>query len=207
MLALFSEIWAHVLHNSFVTNVISVCFKKSFLRRSELFSCRKSSGYCYCLKHFPSAFFRFLCCVFLFYSFSLISEEKQLTLTAGVSSAVRHYIQLKSERPLIKPYVNEVILRGQNLSLKCCQPLELLTYIERGFRSFPWVHLSPLSSLDFLWNHSQSLTDGNFAVLWSTDLVLPVWKDQKPLSMYVKSSGGWQPFKDRFCPLKITSFT
>ena len=35
-----------------------------------------------------------------------------------------------------KPYVNEVILRGQNLSFKCCQPFELLTYIERGIRSF-----------------------------------------------------------------------
>ena len=35
-----------------------------------------------------------------------------------------------------KPYVNEVILRGQNLSLKCYQSLELLMYIEKGFRSF-----------------------------------------------------------------------
>ena len=35
-----------------------------------------------------------------------------------------------------KPYVNEVILRGQNLSLKCYQPLEHLKYIEKRFKSF-----------------------------------------------------------------------
>ena len=41
------------------------------------------------------------------------------------------YIQLLS-----KPYKNEVILRGQKISLKCCQPLKLVMYIGRGFRSF-----------------------------------------------------------------------
>ena len=43
-------------------------------------------------------------------------------------------IQVKpdqTKRLLNKPYVNEVILRGQNLSLKCCQSLKLLTYIEK----------------------------------------------------------------------------
>ena len=37
---------------------------------------------------------------------------------------------------LYKNYVNEGIFRGQKLSLKCCQPLEILTYIEREVRSF-----------------------------------------------------------------------
>ena len=37
---------------------------------------------------------------------------------------------------LNKPYVNEVILRGQNLTLKCCQPLKLWTYFEKKVRSF-----------------------------------------------------------------------
>ena len=36
---------------------------------------------------------------------------------------------------LNKPQVNEFTLRGINLSLKCCQPLELFTYFERGLRS------------------------------------------------------------------------
>ena len=40
------------------------------------------------------------------------------------------------ERLLNKPYVNKVILRGQNLSLKCCKALELLANIEKGIRSF-----------------------------------------------------------------------
>ena len=40
------------------------------------------------------------------------------------------------ERLLNKLYVNEVTLRVQNLSLKCCQPLGILTYFEKGFRSF-----------------------------------------------------------------------
>ena len=39
-------------------------------------------------------------------------------------------------RLLNKPNVNEVISRGQNLSLKCCQPLELLAYFERGIIYF-----------------------------------------------------------------------
>jgi len=40
------------------------------------------------------------------------------------------------ERLLNKPHVNEVILREQSLSLNCCKPLEILEYIERGFRAF-----------------------------------------------------------------------
>ena len=40
------------------------------------------------------------------------------------------------EQLLNKPYVNEVILRGQSLFLKYLQPLELLTNIEKGVRSF-----------------------------------------------------------------------
>ena len=37
---------------------------------------------------------------------------------------------------LNKPYENEVTLREQNPPLKYCQPLELLTYFEKRFRSF-----------------------------------------------------------------------
>ena len=46
------------------------------------------------------------------------------------------YIQLKSDQTtwlLDTPNLNEVISRGKYLSLKYCQPLELLTDIERGF--------------------------------------------------------------------------
>ena len=35
-------------------------------------------------------------------------------------------------RLLNKPYENEVTFRGQNIPLKCCQPLELLMCIETG---------------------------------------------------------------------------
>ena len=35
-----------------------------------------------------------------------------------------------------KPYVNGVTLRGQNHPLECCQSLDLVTYFEKGFRSF-----------------------------------------------------------------------
>ena len=37
---------------------------------------------------------------------------------------------------LNKPYENEVTLIGQNLPLKSFQPLEGLTYFEKGGRSF-----------------------------------------------------------------------
>ena len=36
-----------------------------------------------------------------------------------------------------RPNENEVILRGQTISLRYCQPLKLLIYIARGFGSFP----------------------------------------------------------------------
>ena len=35
-----------------------------------------------------------------------------------------------------KSYENEVNLREQNISLKCCKPLELLIYFEKGFHIF-----------------------------------------------------------------------
>ena len=35
--------------------------------------------------------------------------------------------------PLLnKPYENEVTLRGHNIPLKCCQPLEILTQFLKG---------------------------------------------------------------------------
>ena len=40
------------------------------------------------------------------------------------------------KRLLNKPYKNEVTLREKNLSLKCCQSLELLIYFEKRLRSF-----------------------------------------------------------------------
>ena len=49
------------------------------------------------------------------------------------------YVQMKSDdtaQLLNKPYEKEVISREQNPFLKYNQPLELITYIERGFRSF-----------------------------------------------------------------------
>ena len=48
-------------------------------------------------------------------------------------------IQIKSDETaqlLNKPYVNEVTLRGQNICLKCYQPLEIMLYLEKGFISF-----------------------------------------------------------------------
>ena len=40
------------------------------------------------------------------------------------------------KRLLGKPQKNEVILRGQNLPLKCYQPLDCLLYFEEGAISF-----------------------------------------------------------------------
>ena len=45
---------------------------------------------------------------------------------------------------LNKPYENKVILRGQNVPTKGCQPLELLMYIERGIRSFHTGDVGPV---------------------------------------------------------------
>ena len=38
-----------------------------------------------------------------------------------------------------------MFLKGENLSLKCCHPLKILTYFKRGFRSF---HTANIGSLD-----------------------------------------------------------
>ena len=53
----------------------------------------------------------------------------------------RMYISHVSEeqiKPTICSFLKqiEVILRRQNIPLKCCQRLELLMYIGKGFRSF-----------------------------------------------------------------------
>ena len=109
-----------------------------------------------------------------------------------------HYIHLKSDETtqfLNKPFVNEVIFRGQNLPLKCCQPLELLIHFKEGFRSFHTSNLGSVSQraakllavkveglkeksatqpysnhltrfqLQPGQNHSKSLMDGNFVAL------------------------------------------
>ena len=39
-------------------------------------------------------------------------------------------------RLLNKPYENELTLRGQNICLKCYQPLKLMLYFGKGLRSF-----------------------------------------------------------------------
>ena len=92
---------------------------------------------------------------------------------------------------LNKPYVNEGILRGQNLHVKCCRPLEMLINFEEGFRSFYTLNIrsvgqraakllafkggdhkkvcrsapAPLELVGLGLKHSQSLMDGNFAAL------------------------------------------
>ena len=47
-------------------------------------------------------------------------------------------------RLLNKPYENEVNLRRQNISLKFYQPLKLMLYFGKGFRSF---HISNIGSV------------------------------------------------------------
>ena len=49
------------------------------------------------------------------------------------------HVQLKSDQTTwssSKPYVNEIILKGQNPALKRWQQIKLLIYIHRGFRAF-----------------------------------------------------------------------
>ena len=43
-----------------------------------------------------------------------------------------------------KSFENEVTLRGQNISLKCYQPLELMLYFGEGFRS---IHTGNIGSV------------------------------------------------------------
>ena len=53
------------------------------------------------------------------------------------NTSIRYdFIQL-----LNMPYVNRVNLREQNLSLKCCNSLEILIYFGKGFRSFHTVNM------------------------------------------------------------------
>ena len=61
-------------------------------------------------------------------------------------------------RLLNKPYENEVTLRGQNLSLKCYQPLQLLVYFGKGFRYF---HRGNIGSLCQRATNSLAVKDGD----------------------------------------------
>ena len=67
-------------------------------------------------------------------------------MSIGVCSFVKHvhFGTNIQERLLNKPYVNEVTLTGQNPSLKCYQPLELLTAFKNGLRSFNAENLKSL---------------------------------------------------------------
>ena len=47
-------------------------------------------------------------------------------------------------RSINQPYENEVILGGQNISLKCYLPLDLLTHFRKGIRS---LHTFDIGSL------------------------------------------------------------
>ena len=56
----------------------------------------------------------------------------------NVSNQNKYSYSEEQNKPTICPFLKqtEVILRRQNIPLKFRQPLELLMYIEKGFRSF-----------------------------------------------------------------------
>ena len=59
----------------------------------------------------------------------------------------------EQNKPTICPFLKqtEVILRGQNIPLKCCQPLELLIYIRKGLRSFHTDNLGSVGQRAVKW--------------------------------------------------------
>ena len=73
--------------------------------------------------------------------YPLRAQAKHLLYSSLVAMVIRGVVDiqlywLKIAPLLDKPYENEIMLRGQNIPLKCCQPLELPMHIERGYRSF-----------------------------------------------------------------------
>ena len=72
----------------------------------------------------------------------IIPSPLQVQLYMNLLENLNNQIQyFNYKRLLNKPYVNEVTLKGHNLSLKCCQPLELLTCLKRGLSSFHTVKI------------------------------------------------------------------
>ena len=72
--------------------------------------------------------------------FSFINSQKRLFFfvdSGGWITATNFCLHMVT-------YENEVILRGQNISLECCQPLELLTHFRNGIRS---LHIFYVGSL------------------------------------------------------------
>ena len=62
-------------------------------------------------------------------------ETEYISSIPGVTGAGMIKIQTRTKlylRLLNKPYVNGVTLREENLPLKCCQPLEILTSLKKG---------------------------------------------------------------------------
>ena len=116
------------------------------------------------------------------------------------------------QRSQIQPYENEVILRGQNISLKCYQPLELLTHFREGIRSLHTSNIGSVGSVSkgLTLSGSRSFLKFDRRQLYSPLIYRPhitVLKDLNLISKYVKSSRGLQRFKGGFCSLKMTSFS
>ena len=72
------------------------------------------------------------------------SKEKFFPFISSIELTLVHLWPFSYVWLLNKPYENEVTLKGQNTPLKCCQPLELLLYIEREFRSFHTYNIGSL---------------------------------------------------------------
>ena len=91
--------------------------------------------------------------------------------------------------------------------------LKLIAVKVGGLKKKSAIWPRPLSNQSALvWlrpgsNLTQSLTDSNFAALWSTDPISTVLKYLNLLSKCVESPRGWQYLKGGLCPLKVTSFS
>ena len=81
--------------------------------------------------------------------------------------------------------------------------------IKKKSAAWPWSHLNHSDWIRVCLgsNHSQSLTDSNFAALWPTDHIFSLWEDLILFSKYISISKDWQQFNYRFCSLKVNSFS
>ena len=138
-------------------------------------------------------------------------------------------------RSLDKVYENEVILRRQNISLKCCKLLELLTHFRKGVRSPKYILYRVCRAKGSKVTRYQSWRSQKKICRPDPNLLEPVspgstltWSrlfskfdgqqlfstlTYRPhinyylISKYAKISRGLQSFKGGFCSVKLTSFS
>ena len=107
------------------------------LAKIKLWACQHSGIF---TQHWQTYDAEYNILLYYYAELNCISLERIVLVVSCVVMHIKTWKFYSDEqnKPTICPFLKqtEVILRRQNIPLKCRQPLELLMYIGKGFRSF-----------------------------------------------------------------------